>query len=70
MMLTEDSPLSSGKISLSDASWIGSALYVGNIFGNFLFVFIAKYFSLKVALNLLALPNLVNYSLKTQTVNR
>lgn len=69
MMLTEDSPLTSGKISLNEASWIGSGQHLGNIFGNFLFALISKHFSLKFSLNLLVLPSLVRMVLlSTQSI--
>ncbi|KAJ6646779.1 Facilitated trehalose transporter Tret1, partial [Pseudolycoriella hygida] len=63
LMLTEDSPLESGKISLSDASWIGGGLYMGNVFGILLFAAVLKQFSLKITMSLLVLPNLVAWIL-------
>lgn len=59
LLLTEHSPLTSGTVSVNESSWIGSVLYLGSIIGNCLFSIISKYFGAKIAMSLLALPNLV-----------
>ncbi|KAJ6646777.1 Facilitated trehalose transporter Tret1, partial [Pseudolycoriella hygida] len=63
LMQTEDSPLESGKISLNDASWISGGQYIGYVIGIFLFAAVSKRFSLRTAMSLLVLPNLVAWIL-------
>lgn len=59
MLSTQSSPLASGEITLYDASWIGSILYLGSVVGTCLFMFSLKFFKLKTVMGMLALPNMV-----------
>ncbi|XP_031623618.1 facilitated trehalose transporter Tret1-like [Contarinia nasturtii] len=56
---SDDSPLDTGRMSLSSASWLGSCFSIGAILGNCIFGTISNYIGRKNTLCILALPNLL-----------
>lgn len=59
LLISDDSPLPTGKISLEEASWIASLLSVGGLIGNIFFGFITNRYGRKWPLLSLAVPNIV-----------
>lgn len=57
---SNESPLQSGPMTLSETSWIGSCFSIGAILGNCFFGLLSNYLGRKNTLCILALPNLVN----------
>lgn len=57
---SDDSPLQTGPMTLSETSWIGSCFSIGAIVGNCIFGVLSNYIGRKNTLCILALPNLVN----------
>lgn len=55
-----DSPMNGGPISIEMMSWIGAANNVGGVIGNFFYSWVTKRFGRKVAVCLLAFPNIVS----------
>lgn len=59
LLMSSDSPLPSGKITMDQASWIASLLCIGGLIGNLLFGFIANVFGRKMPLVLISIPAIV-----------
>lgn len=57
---SNETPLQSGPMTLSETSWIGSCFSIGAIVGNCVFGILSNYIGRKNTLCILALPNLVN----------
>lgn len=62
-LTSSDSHLKSGAITTEEASWIGSMLSFGGIFGNLLFGWLANYWGRKRTLCFITLPILVRNNL-------
>lgn len=60
LLLSENSPLASGKISIDEASSIASLLSVGAGFGNFFFTYVTSKFGRKNPLLAMAFPAVVS----------
>lgn len=60
LFTSDQSPLSSGKISMEEASWIASLICVGGTFGNVIFGYIADKFGRKIPLLLIPIPMIVS----------
>lgn len=56
LLRAEDSPLSTGAITVNEQSWIGAIQAVGAVFGNLLFGWVANRFGRKYPICILALP--------------
>ncbi|XP_031633567.1 facilitated trehalose transporter Tret1-like [Contarinia nasturtii] len=63
LLISDESPLPSGKITLESASWIASLLGVGALFGNLFFGFIINKFGRKMPLLLLSIPTIISWLL-------
>lgn len=60
LLLSDKTPLPTGKISMDDASWIAALMCVGGFFGNIFFGFITNHFGRKGPLLVLTMPAIVN----------
>lgn len=60
LLQSDDSPLETGKISISDKSWMGSALLLGGVVGNILFGSVATWIGARHSIAVIALPQLVS----------
>lgn len=56
VLLTEETPLTTGPLSNHEVSWLGGISSLGSIFGTFIFGFLASYLGCKRAMSYLALP--------------
>lgn len=61
LLLSDESPLPSGKLNMEEASWVVGLLFVGAINGNLLFGYITNRFGRKNPLLLLAVPCIVSF---------
>lgn len=59
VLLSPNSPLSSGPVSNDEAGWIGAVLSLGAIFGTFTFGLLANFIGTKVSLLLCVIPTAV-----------
>lgn len=66
LLTSNDSPLSSGKISMEEASWIASLICVGGTIGNVIFGYIADKFGRKIPLLLVSIPMIVRFHLSAE----
>lgn len=60
LLQSDDTPLETGKISISDKSWMGSALSLGGVFGNILFGFVVSWIGARHTIVVIGLPQLVS----------
>lgn len=60
LLQSDDSPLESGKISISDKSWMGSALSLAGVLGNFFFGFVVTWIGARNTIIVIGLPQLVS----------
>lgn len=63
ILQSDNSPLESGKLSIEEASWVGSISSIGSIVGTIYFGFISIYVGSKNTLMLCAFPVTVTSSL-------
>lgn len=64
--MSDETPLPSGKITMDEASWIVSYVYIGGIIGNMMFGYITNRFGRKWPLIIITIPIIVivvNYTL-------
>lgn len=61
LLRSDNSPLETGKISVSDMSWIGSVLSLGAIFGNCFFGLIVTTIGTRHTIFMIGFPQLVSY---------
>lgn len=59
LLQSDESPLASGKLTLSEASWVVACLTFGGLWGNIVFGYIAEHFGRKWPLILVAIPQIV-----------
>lgn len=59
LITSDESPLSFGKITIYEASWIFSLISLGAFMGNFFFGFLINRFGRKMCFNLVVLPIIV-----------
>lgn len=59
LLLSEESPLPSGKISVDEASWVVSMVFIGGLIGNLAFGLITSHFGRKIPLLLTTIPIIV-----------
>lgn len=57
VLQSDNSPLSSGKITINETSWIGAIVCIGGVIGNFCFGMIVDRVGRKISLCLLSLPH-------------
>lgn len=60
-LLSRDSPLPSGPLSMDQLSWIASNMSIGSILGTFYFGWASDKFGRKNALIQSAIPNIVRF---------
>lgn len=60
LLMSDESPLSSGSLSLWQVSWIGSILCVGGAVGQMVFGYLADAFGRKMGLGLAFVPSVVS----------
>ncbi|XP_037033974.1 facilitated trehalose transporter Tret1-like [Bradysia coprophila] len=56
LLLSQNSPIDTGPINTTQASWLGSISYLGGFFGTFIFLVIIKLLGRKIAFCILAIP--------------
>lgn len=59
LLISDDSPLPSGKIDLEEASWVAAVISAAGLFGNILFGFITNSYGRKWPLIFLSVPVIV-----------
>lgn len=59
LLLSNESPLPTGKVSKQEASWIVGFICVGGFIGNLLFGYITERFGRKKPLLVIAIPGIV-----------
>lgn len=59
LLRSDKSPLETGKISVTDMSWIGSVISLGAIFGNCFFGLIVTIFGTRHTIFMIGFPQLV-----------
>lgn len=59
ILFSPNTPMITGPISTTQASWLGSISYLGGFFGTFLFLIIIKFLGRKMAFCILAIPYFV-----------
>lgn len=60
LLTSDESPLPTGKISISEAAWMASLLCMGGLIGNILFGFITNTYGRKIPLILITIPGVVS----------
>lgn len=63
LLLSDDTPLAAGKITIEEASWLSSIDRVGCLLGNIIFGFIVNRFGPKMLLMIIAFPIMVSSKL-------
>ena len=63
LLMSDETPLPSGKITIEEASWVVSLAYLGGVFGNIVFGFITNRFGRKWPLIIATIPIIVSWSL-------
>lgn len=58
-LMSDESPLPTGKITLDEASWITAMICPGGFLGNFLFGWITERYGRKIPLFLAVIPQIV-----------
>ncbi|XP_031622887.1 facilitated trehalose transporter Tret1-like isoform X1 [Contarinia nasturtii] len=61
VLMSDETPLASGKITIEEASWIASLPYAGGIIGNIVFGFVINKFGRKIPIFLLAFPSFLSW---------
>lgn len=64
LLKSDNSPLSTGALSVNDVSWIGSSVSLGALTGNFIFGFIVTKIGARHAIFIIGFPQLVSIVLK------
>lgn len=59
LLMSDDTPLPTGKITLEEASWIVSYVYLGGVFGNIIFGYITNHYGRKWPLIVVTIPIIV-----------
>lgn len=60
LLMSDESPLPSGKISIEESSWMTSLLSIGATISNIVFGFIVKRYGRKMPLFWLGIPMIVS----------
>lgn len=60
LLLSDETPLPTGKISMDDASWIAALLCVGGFVGNLFFGYITNNYGRREPLLVISAPAIVN----------
>lgn len=68
LLMRDESPLPSGKISMEEATWITSLLQVGALICNFVFGYISNNFGRKIPLLVISIPMIVSTTLRVLKV--
>lgn len=69
ILLSSDSPLDTGPVSLYESSWISSLFCIGGIFGAVLYSFIVDVVGRKWSLTLIGIPQVVSWFLIAFVMN-
>jgi MFS family permease len=59
LLMSDESPLPTGKVTMEEASWITAMICVGGFIGNFVFAWIAERYGRKIPLLLAAVFQIV-----------
>lgn len=59
LLMSDDSPLPTGKIVMEEASWIAGTIALGGLVGNLFFGYITNLFGRKIPLLFIAAPTIV-----------
>lgn len=60
LLMSDESPLPTGRITIDEASWISSLLCVGGLSGNLIYGWVTERFGRKYPLLFLAIPQIVS----------
>lgn len=66
ILLSDDTPLPSGKITSAEAAWISALTCPGGLIGNFVGGYISNKFGRKLPLLLLAIPTIVSNTVQAK----
>lgn len=61
LLMSDKTPLPSGKITIEEASWVASLICVGALFGNIFFGYITSKFGRKIPLIIVTIPTIVRF---------
>lgn len=61
LLMSDESPLPSGKISMEEATWITSLLQVGALICNIVFGYISNNYGRKIPLLVISIPMIVSF---------
>lgn len=59
LLMSDDSPLPTGKLSIDEISWISGLICIGGIAGNLFFGYIMNNYGRKEPLIVIAVPTIV-----------
>ncbi|XP_055308413.1 facilitated trehalose transporter Tret1-like [Sitodiplosis mosellana] len=63
LLMSDETPLPSGKITMDEASYVASLICIGGLIGNIVFGFITNKFGRKIPLLFLTLPAIISWTL-------
>ncbi|XP_031619027.1 facilitated trehalose transporter Tret1-like [Contarinia nasturtii] len=63
LLMSDETPLPSGRITMEQCSWLVSFLYMGGVFGNIIFGFVTNRFGRKWPLIIMTIPMMISWLL-------
>lgn len=60
LLQSDDSPLETGKITMTDKSWMGSILSLAGVLGNISFGFVVTWIGARNTIIVIGIPQLVS----------
>lgn len=61
LLMSDNSPLPTGKIVMEEASWIAGSISLGGLVGNLFFGYVMNHFGRKIPLLFIAAPTIVGF---------